>query len=284
MNEFYRAIGTTKQNVHQRLNKLFERTDLQEQLIPLMEQVRKDHPLMGAAEMYRKLVNIPIGRDKFRQMYNECGYKIKQKRNPRRTTDSLGVTRFDNLLQGRELTGINQVWVSDITYFDIDDKFYYLTFIMDLFSRKIIGYSASKSLRTIDTTLPALKMALLKRKELNGTIFHSDGGGQYYCKEFLAITRKAGMRNSMGVTAYENPHAERLNGTIKNAYLYPYDPKDFMGLKNMLQKAVRMYNTQKPHKALNGISPLQFELTLTSKQTIFNNLIPKQTSKTVNHI
>ena len=193
MNELYRAIGTTKQNVHQRLNKLFERTDLQEQLIPLMEQVRKDHPLMGAAEMYRKMGNIPIGRDKFRQMYNECGYKIKQKRNPRRTTDSLGVTRFDNLVQGRELTGVNQVWVSDITYFDIDGKFYYLTFIMDLFSRKIIGYSASKNLRTIDTTLPALKMALLKRKELNGTIFHSDGGGQYYCKEFLAITRKAGM-------------------------------------------------------------------------------------------
>src|SRR6185369_4092064 len=113
------------------------------------------------------------------------GFKLKLKRNPQRTTNSLGVTRFKNHLQAKELTGINQAWVSDITYYRIANKFYYLTFIMDQYSRLIVGYSASKTLCTCDTTVPALKMAKRSRKgaALDGLILHSDGGGQYYSKE-----------------------------------------------------------------------------------------------------
>lgn len=285
MNHLYQSIGTTRQNVHQRLNRMLQGMELEQQLIPLMQQVRENHPEMGAAELYRKMGDIPMGRDRFRQFYNDCGYKLKRKINPRRTTDSFGVSRFDNLLLGRELTGINQVWVSDITYYELEGRFSYLTFIMDLYSRKIVGYSASKTLHTLNTTIPALKMALVKRSPLPaGTIFHSDGGGQYYCKDFIRLTKRALILNSMGVTAYENPHAERLNGTIKNAYLRGYGPDNFKELQHQLKKAVTMYNTEKPHQALNGITPLQFEINLKQKHTIFNHLFPKSNSKKVNSI
>src|SRR5690606_19883784 len=113
------------------------------------------------------------------------------------------------LVTGRELTGVNQVWVSDITYYEMNCKFYYLTFIMDQYSRRIIGYSASHTLRTEDTTVAALKMALGRLKGDQGVrpIIHSDGGGQYYSKEFLSLTNGC-LRNSMCKNVYGNPHAE----------------------------------------------------------------------------
>ncbi|MBK8811967.1 MAG: DDE-type integrase/transposase/recombinase [Acidobacteria bacterium] len=87
-------------------------------------------------------------------------FKIERKRAYHRTTDSRGVTRFDNLIAGFELTGVNQVWVSDIAYYRIGERFYYLTFIMDLFSRRIVGWRSRDNLMTEHTTLPAIRMAI----------------------------------------------------------------------------------------------------------------------------
>ena len=97
------------------------------------------------------------------------------------------------------------------------ESFYYLTFITDLFSRRILGYIASKTLLTEYTTIPAIQMALKERgkTKIPGLIIHSDGGGQYYSKAFGKITKAAGMKNSMGKSVYENPHAEGINGIIK---------------------------------------------------------------------
>jgi hypothetical protein len=233
----------------------------QEQLLVVIRQVRQDHPKMSCRDMYRLIQPQFMGRDRFEAFCFEEGFMVEIKKNFRRTTNSLGVTRFPNLIQGLELTGVNQVWVSDITFYEMNSRFCYLTFIMDLYSRNAIGYSESDSLLTNDTTIPALKMAFLTRKgqDLAGLIFHSDGGGQYYCKDFLNLTTKYGIRNSMGESVYENPHAERLNRTIKNNYLYPYGPENRIQLRTMLKKAVYMYNLYKPHGSLKGLSPANFE-------------------------
>ena len=99
-----------------------------------------------------------------------------------------------------------------------------------------MGWKASKGLRTEQTTIPCMKSLLKHVAEGPLPIFHSDGGGQYYCKEFLKLT-KGRLRNSMGKTAYENPKAERLNGTIKNDYLIGYAPHNFVTLLKKLDKA-----------------------------------------------
>jgi putative transposase len=261
MNKIYQIIGMSKQNFHQVLDRMQMHQIEKEQMLIIIRQVRKDHPKMSCRDMYRLVRPQFMGRDRFEAFCFEEGFMVELKKNFRRTTNSLGVTRFPNLIQDLELTGVNQVWVSDITYYEMNNRFYYLTFIMDLYSRKIIGYSESVSLLTVDTTIPALNMAIRARQghDLAGLIFHSDGGGQYYCKEFLKITEHYGILNSMCETVFENPHAERLNRTIKNNYLYPYGPENRIELKSMLKKAVDMYNLQKPHGSLKGLSPVNFE-------------------------
>ena len=261
MNEIYRGTGISKQAFHQWLDRTMIHYEEQEQLLPIIREIREDHPMLSSREIYKKIHPQTMGRDRFEAFCFDHGFKVEIKKNKHKTTDGRGYLYFPNLLLTiDEFTYINQLWVSDITYFDIGDKTYYLIFITDLFNREIVGYTASLTLRTKDTTLPALKMALCDRdlgKDSN-LIFHSDGGGQYYCKEFVALTKEYGIKNSMGKTAYENPHAERVNGTIKNYYLIPYEPTDFKELEKMLIKAVYLYNNDKPHKSLNGHSPHEF--------------------------
>jgi len=237
----------------------------QEQLIPLINEIRRDHPRMSARDIYIKLQPSCMGRDQFERFCMDSGYRIKRLKNYRVTTNSLGVTRFPNLIKDLRVTRVNQVFVSDITYFDIGSDTYYLTFIMDLFNREIVGWSASDNLRTESTTLPALHRMIKERGRANlrGAIIHSDGGGQYYCKEFKELTRDLGMINSMTEEkVYENPHAERVNGTMKNNYLYPYGPTNLASLRRLLDKAVHMYNTGKPHKALGKLTPKSFKDTI----------------------
>ena len=258
MNQIYRSVGISKQNVHQRLNRTVKRYEEQEQLHQMIGQIREEHPLMGARSLYKKIRPVTMGRDRFYDWYRSKGFTVVPPKNWRRTTDSSGVIRFKNLVQGIELDGINQVWVSDITYYELNNRFYYLTLVMDQYSRRIKGFCASEELCTEQTTLPAVKMALKYLRPGDKTIIHSDGGGQYYSKMFLALTNGR-LTNSMGESAYENPHAERLNRTIKNSYLKGYRPHDFNGLKKDLARAVKNYNEGKPHDALNGITPNQFE-------------------------
>ena len=260
MNQIYRAIGMSKQNIHQRLRRNLSLLEEQGHLIQIIREVREDHPGMGGKALFEVIRPRTMGRDRFLSWYRENGLTIKPAKNWRRTTDSTGVIRFENLISEIKLTGVNQVWVSDITYYEMDKRFYYLTFVMDQYSRKIKGYHASQSMHTEQTTIPAVKMALEERRPGEVTIIHSDGGGQYYSKAFLDLTHKK-LINSMGKSAYENPHAERLNRTIKNNYLQGYKPTNFKQLQRLLMKAVLKYNEEKPHDGLGGMTPNEFERT-----------------------
>lgn len=258
MNALYRTLGITKQAFHKRLDHYLHCIDEQQQLLRVIHEIRRDHPKLSARQMYFVIKPNWMGRDKFESFCYENGLKIERRIRFRRTTNSWGVTRFPNRIIDFELTGKNQVWVSDITYYQINEKYYYLTFIMDLFSRYIVGYSASENLLTECTTLPALKMAVNSRTINCGLILHSDGGGQYYSKQFLNLTRQYQIINSMGETVFENATAERINGTIKNDYLIPYGPTCFGELERYLTKAVRNYNVR-PHMAHRRVSPADFE-------------------------
>ena len=258
----------------------------QEQLVPLINEIREDHPRMSARDIYLKLQPSCMGRDQFERFCMDSGYRIKKLRNFRVTTNSLGVTRFPNLIKDLRVTCVNQVFVSDITYFDLGSETHYLTFIMDLYNREVVGYSESNNLRTESTTIPALHRLIKLRGKANlkGAIMHSDGGGQYYCNEFKALTKELGMINSMTEEkVYENAHAERLNGVIKNNYLYPYGPTNVASLRRLLDKAVYMYNTGKPHKALGKLTPKSY----LNKATIDNENNSKESYfplSTVHHI
>jgi putative transposase len=261
MREIYAFCGISKQAFQQHLVRHLRRQDLYAQLVMLMEEIRRDHPRMSAREMYHRLRPEGIGRDRFEAFAFQHGFRLKRLKNYRKTTWSNGV-RFPNLIAGRELNGIDQVWVSDITYYDFEAEFRYMTIIMDLYSRRILGHNVSASLRTDETTLPALKMALKLRGIRDygyHLTFQSDGGGQYYCDAFLALTKTYRMHNSMGETVYENPHAERVIGTLKNDYVIPYGPQNDRALAKAFDKAVLMYNTDRSHSALGKMTPVHYE-------------------------
>lgn len=261
MRRLYTNVGLSKQAFHQWMERDNTRRAKWDQVFSIVQQVRVDHPGMGIRSIWEIMRPAGLGRDEFERLAFVHGLGIQPKKNYRRTTHSLGVRRFPNLIQQIEVTRLNQVWVSDITYYLLDQEFYYLTFIMDLYSRKIIGYSVSKNLQTKQTTLPALAYTIKYRKKTKDkldTIFHSDGGGQYYEKEFIKLARQNGITSSMCSSVYENPHAERLNRTLKNQYIYRYNPSNFIELKKATTKACLMYN-EKPHRSLHKMSPNKYE-------------------------
>ena len=261
LNTMYLAIGVSKQSFHQSLERRLRTQAYEHQLLFLIYQIREDHPTMGCRDMYHKLRPNFIGRDGFERFCWCHGLTSERPINYRKTTNSNGVIRFDNLVQGLVIERINQVWVSDITYFELNRQFFYLTFIMDAFTRRILGHSTSQRLFTEHTTLPALEMAFHVRKGANlaGTILHSDGGGQYYDKEFLKATEKVKLVNSMCQYPWENGHAERINGVIKNNYLKHRTIGSFEELKKEVDRSVKLYNEEKPHIGLKRLSPIQFE-------------------------
>jgi putative transposase len=259
MNLVFKAIGISKQSFHQKLSRQLSHQKESSQLLPRIREIRKYHPNMSSRSMHGMIGPVHLGRDRFESFCFENGFKIAVKRAFHRTTNSLGVTRFENLIFQKRVTGVNRVWASDITYYRIGEKFYYLTFIIDLYSRFVVGYSISETLLTEHTTIPALKMAMKTRIITEGLIIHSDGGGQYYAKEWLDLTTRGRMRNSMCESVYENAHAERLNGIIKNDYLRLHGPQNYQQLITMTNQTVFRYNYERPHQSLGKISPDQFE-------------------------
>jgi len=211
--------------------------------------------------MYYKINPAYIGHDRFEAICRQYGFTVQRKKARHITTDSSGVVRFDNLLEDRDLSHIDEAWSSDITYFEINNSFYYITFILDCYSRRILGHNVSNRLLTEQTTMPAIQMAIENRKGKirPGIIFHSDGGGQYYDHEFISLTKTYRFKNSMCKHAYQNGKAERINGVIKNNYLKHWNNKNLTELVKNVDRAVHLYNTDKPHSSLQRMTPIEYE-------------------------
>lgn len=261
LNRLYRAVGVSKQAV---LKRERNEGDLKLNIaltVHMLEKIRTDHPAMGLRELYFKISPEWTGRDRFEKVFSDLGYGVMVKKGFPRTTDSSGVKRFPNLMADMVASAPNQLWCSDITYFDVAGKFHFLTFVQDYFTKEILGHSVADNLSTESTTAPALRMAIQSRrgKGLAGLVFHSDGGGQYYQDGFLALTGKHGMKNSMAKESWQNPMAESLNNVIKNRYLAFREIRSFKQLSKEVARVVQLYNHDKPHSSLKRKTPVQFK-------------------------
>lgn len=259
LNALYKVAGVSKQAVWAHFKRESQQLTLLCKLMRLVDERRAQHPGCGLEKLYWHLQPEGIGRDRFCSIMMELGYGVRRTRNKMRTTFPAHKV-FENLIEGRVITGPNQVWQSDITYIKVGDTFYYLTFIIDVYSRRIVGYATSKSLRA-EANLKALKQAIAGREpnELIGLVHHSDRGSQYIDGRYLALLRSNGMLISMGKIAQDNAFAERINGTIKNEYLLPKRPECFRQLKRLAKQAVKDYNTIRHHNALGRKAPEAYE-------------------------
>lgn len=259
LNRLYRAIGISKQAVWAHFRREQADLALLAKIIKQVDKRRRKHPGCGLEKLYWQIAPEGIGRDKFCGWLGDLGYGVVRPKNKRRTTFPAHKV-FDNLIEGRLVSGPGQVWQSDITYIKVGGTFYYLTFIIDVYSRRIVGYATSKDLRA-EANLRALKQALAdcSAAQLKGLVHHSDRGSQYSDGRYLALLRSHNICISMGKVATDNAYAERINGTIKNEYLLPKRPENFRQLKRLASQAVTDYNTIRLHGALKRLSPVDYE-------------------------
>jgi len=148
MERLYKVVGITRQGFHQQKKKLEQKELLYQRLKESVIAIRKEHPRIGARKLFVILkLRGEIGINKFEKYLSSQGLGIKVKRSAQKTTNSNHAWhKYNNLIYGLKLTGVNQVWASDITYYMIKDNVYYITFIEDLFSRSILAYSVSNNI------------------------------------------------------------------------------------------------------------------------------------------
>jgi transposase InsO family protein len=224
-------------------------------LLAEVDLLREEHPGCGLEKMYDTLKPMFIGRDRFIALFMDLGYRVRKYKNYHRTTYSSN-RYYPNLIKGLLVNGPSQVWQSDITYIRIGERFYYAVFILDVYTRKIVGYQVSDHMRAT-ANVAALKMAF---KDHNPpVIHHSDRGSQYVYDEYINLLTSENCKISMGLTAQDNAYAERINQTIKYEYLRYWMPSTLEELKADVKRAVYHYNTKRIHKNLQKMTPSNFE-------------------------
>jgi len=175
---------------------------------------------------------------------------------------------YPNLIKGLEITGIDQVWLSDITYIRILTGFVYLAVILDVFSRKVVGWALSKNIDH-QLTLEALKMALRNRNPKAGLIHHSDRGVQYACTEYTKQLIDGGIQISMSRSGspYDNAHAERIMRTIKQEEVYLKEYETFTDVIDNIPEFIEdVYNKKRIHSRLGYLTPVEFESILSDEE------------------
>jgi len=261
-------LGYTKQAYYKRQTQMEEKRMNEELVLELIKEKRKTwkkgsgRNLLAALQSEFKSHSIKIGRDKFFDLLRENSLLKSNKRRSVRTTFSYHhFHKYPNIIKGQVPLKSGEIIVSDITYIWINDieNFAYLFLITDLYSRKIIGYCLSETLKA-SSAIKALKMAI-KQIDCEGSIHHSDRGIQYCCHKYTRMLLKNKMFISMTENGdpLENAVAERINKTIKEEFT---DEKTLsfesfnQGLKE-IQKIVIFYNEERPHRSIEMLTPSQ---------------------------
>ena len=181
-------------------------------------------------------------------------YKVPTKR---KHSDAVA----DNLLnQNFNPVAPNQVWAGDVTYLRTGEGWMYLAIVMDLYSRRIVGWHVDKRMTT-DLVSKALMKAYNLRQPPEGLVFHSDRGSQYTSKRYRNLLASYGMRASMGDVGacWDNAVVERFFGSLKHDWLLKVPQLTREHMKNDVTAYMRYYNLERLHTANGDLSPIEYE-------------------------
>jgi transposase InsO family protein len=229
-----------------------------------IEQIVVEHARYGYRRVTYQLrrEGYMINHKRVARIMREQSLQCQVKRRWVKTTDSNhGYRVYPNLIKELEIKGRNQVWVADITYIRILTGFLYLAVVLDLYSRKVIGWALSEQIDA-RLTLAALRMALEERGLGEGCIHHSDRGVQYACHAYVEELQGAKMRISMARKGnpYDNAAAESFMKTLKYEEVYLWDYQSVEDVKRRIPYFLEaVYNQKRLHSALGYVTPEEFE-------------------------
>ena len=206
-----------------------------------------------------KDLGFKLGRDGFFKILRENGLLVERKKKYVKTTNSVHRFRvYTNLIKEIKKVRINQVIVSDITYISTEEGYMYLALITEMYSRMIIGYDVSESL-SIEGSLRALRQAIKKIRQTEGTIHHSDRGIQYCSNDYTKLLKRRKIRISMSEKGnpYENAVAERVNGILKIEFLLDQRFRTKSEARRFVREAIKIYNEERPHMSIGYEVPAE---------------------------
>jgi putative transposase len=238
-----------------------------------MQRIALEFPYYGWRRMKKELKDRGwvVNHKRVRRIMREDNLLCLRRRKFVVTTDSNHDRPvYPNVASELELTGLNQLWVADITYIRLELEFVYLAVVLDAYSRRVIGWALERSLED-ELTLAALRMALRERQPASGLVHHSDRGVQYASNDYTGLLKEHKIRMSMSRKGnpYDNATCESFMKTLKYDEVHRQEYRDLGEVRSCLQQFLeKVYNQKRLHSALGYCSPVKFEQSLSAAAAV----------------
>ena len=250
---------------------MYQRLALERFVVQFVLETREKDPKIGTDKLWRMYQRrfsdeYRVGRDVFRSIMHERGLNLRRRLRAVRTTDSRhNLPTYPNLVKSVIPLRPNHIWVSDITYVEIEDpsspqgyRFVFLTIVMDAYSKRILGWYVAPTLEAA-YSIKALAMAVKTLPEgfSDTLIHHSDRGTQYASAAYINVLKANNIVPSMTENGNpkDNAMAERINSTVKNELLHGKTFTSLRQVSEALRNAVKFYNSERPHSSIDWHTP-----------------------------
>jgi transposase InsO family protein len=268
MEQLYKFLGISRQGALARIRHLLKEHHMMEQIQLQVYAYREGKDCRaGSRNLYHNLgikSTYAIGVNKFERLMSTYHLTMRPLKMHIVTTQStLQSWNYNNLVNGLEVNDVNQVVVGDLTYIKLGTKVFYLFCLTDLYSARVVGACVSDRMRAQDALNALLDWIDLRgSNNIEGCIHHTDGGGQYFSKEYLEVLASNHTKVSVAKTCIQNGYAEQRNCLIKHHLLPTKEINSLAGFHKEIEESLYFYNYQRKQEGLGWRAPVEFEMNL----------------------